>query len=64
MITYLSARKTGAEKTKPKKPKSKLAFLESSKKTKTIRTVDELNTFLRGKLVQDNEVDVTEDQEF
>jgi hypothetical protein len=61
MITYLSTIKTGAEKTKPKKTKSKLDFLELSKKTKTIRTVDELNTFLMGKLVQDNEIDVTEE---
>jgi hypothetical protein len=61
MITYLSARKTGAEKSKPKKPKSNLAFLESSEKTKTNRTAAELDTFLREKLVQDNEIDVTEE---
>lgn len=61
MITYLSIRKTGDEKSMPKKPKSSLAFLESSEKDKTIMTITELDTFLRGKLVQDDETDVSVD---
>ena len=59
MITYLSVRKTGAEKSKPKKPKSSLAFLESPEKAKTVMTVAELDDFLREKLIQDDETNVT-----